>query len=254
MSTIVEPPTQELTQEGTSLQASAAALVIRDSAGFERAAEMLRAIKVYLRRVSDVFDPICDAAFKAHKTACAQRDGMKRHAVEAETAIKGRMATWEQEQERLRREAEAAAQRERERLEAEALAVAQAEQKRLRDEAQEKILREALEHEAAGDTEAATFLLEEPVYVPVVTPAPVFTPPVRVAAPPRVDGVSFRDTYRAEVTDLMALVQAVAKGQAPLTLLKADETALNGMARSLKTAMKVPGVRVVTSRTVAARA
>ena len=42
--------------------------------------------------------------------------------------------------------------------------------------------------------------------------------------PAKPSGVSYRENRKAEVTDLMALVKAVAAGQAPVTRLKPDMT------------------------------
>jgi hypothetical protein len=164
------------------------------------------------------------------------------------------MATWEQAETQRRRDAEAAAQRERERLEREAAALAAAEQRRLQTEAEDRRLQEAAQLEAAGDRAGAERLIAAPVAAPLVSPAPVFAPRPPVAAPPKVEGVSFRDAYHAEVVDLMALVKAVAAGQAPLTLLQVNTTALNGLARSLKGALVIPGVKVVSDRVAAVRA
>jgi hypothetical protein len=96
-------------------------------------------------------------------------------------------------------------------------------------------------------------LIEVPVEVIPVAPVAVFAPRPPVAAAPRVEGVSFRDTYTAEVFDLMALVRAVATGLAPITLLQVNTTALNGMARALKNALALPGVRVISGRVAAVR-
>lgn len=178
----------------------------------------------------------------------------KARATIAESTLKARMAAYEQEQERRRREAEEAARREQERLEREERERAAAEEARLRREAEDRQLADAAAAEAAGDTATARRIIEAPVAAPTVTPAPVFVPPAPVAVAPRVDGVSFRVNWRAEIVDLKALVQAVAAGRAPAALVKADEVALNGMARSLKGAMQVPGVRVVNQRTAAVRA
>ena len=79
--------------------------------------------------------------------------------------------------------------------------------------------------------------------------------PVVAATPaaPKVSGLSFRETYKAEVTDMRALVQAVASGAQPITLLQANQTALDGMARALKEALAIPGVRLVKDRIAASR-
>jgi len=54
--------------------------------------------------------------------------------------------------------------------------------------------------------------------------------------PPGLDGLGLE-------IDLQELVRAVSAGEAPLDLLIPAQCALNGLARSLKQAMRVPGVR-----------
>jgi hypothetical protein len=248
------PEAPALNQQGGELARAVAALQVTDDATFGQAGEWLRTIKGYLGRVAEVFDPIVDAAHKAHKVAVEQRKGLLTHALDAERTLKARMALYEQEQERKRREAEAAAARERARLEAEERERVAAEQKRLQAEAEEKRLAEAVQAEQRGDTETAERLVSAPVDIAPVVSKPVFVPPIMAPPAPRVEGVSFRDEWSAEVTDLSALVKAIAGGTVPLTLVKADQVALNGMARSLREAMKIPGVKAVSKRNVAARA
>ena len=136
--------------------------------------------------------------------------------------MKGALAGYEQEQTQLRRVAEVAAE---------------AERMRLADEIRQK---NALQTEAGGIM--ASFAPE-----PVVA-----VRPARME-PPKAEGISFRTQYRAEVVDFAALVQAVATRKAPLTLLQPDQAALNQMARAMKQAMNLPGVRLIKERVVAAR-
>lgn len=247
------PEAPALNQQGGELARAVAALAVVDDPTFTQAGEWLRTIKGYLGRVAEVFDPIVDAAHRAHKVAVEQRKGLLTHALDAERTLKARMALYEQEQERKRREAEAAAARERARLEAEERARVAAEQRRLQAEAEEQRLVEAVKAEQAGDKDAAERLVAAPVEVAPVVPKPVFVPPVVAVQAPRVEGVSFRDEWSAEVVDLSALVKAVAGGTVPLTVIKADQVALNGLARSLREAMSIPGVKAVSRRVVAAR-
>jgi hypothetical protein len=243
----------QLANEGEALVGTVQDLVVIDAESFGRAGEMLRTVKAYLRRVAEVFDPIVETAYRAHRTAVEQRKGVEQYALTAERVLKDRMATYEQAEARKRREAEEAARREQERLEAEERARVAAEQRRLEEEAEEQRLAEALAAEQAGDTARAQALIEAPVDVPTVTPRPVFVAPPPAPAP-AVAGVSFRDQWSAEVVSLIDLVRAVAAGRAPITYVKADEVALNQMARALKGAMNVPGVRVTSRRVTAARA
>lgn len=243
-----------LEQQAVTFSSTVEALAVVDAPTFERAGALVRAIAGYLKRVGEVMDPIVEAAHRAHKVAVTQRDGLLRPAQQAKRVLGERMASWEAKEARLRREAEEAAQRERERLECEARDAAEHEQRRLQAAAETARLEEAAALEAAGDGAGAVHLIEAPIAVPVVTPAPVFVPSPPPPPAPKISGVSFREDWTAEVVSLPELVRAVASGQQPMTLLAPNQVALNQLARALKGAMAVPGVRAVSSRTAAVRA
>ena len=118
------------------------------------------------------------------------------------------------------------------------------------------MLEAAAQAEADGDGETAERILAQPLVVDIPVPQPVFMPPVATTMPPpaKVSGVSFRETWTAEVTDFRALVKAVAEGRAPLSLVQADESALGQYARSTRGTQKVPGVRFFPKTTTAVRA
>jgi len=114
-----------------------------------------------------------------------------------------------------------------------------AEEKRRAEEiacrlAEDAALRAAEALQKEGMTAAADAVLEAPIVAPKIVMEQVATD----------TGVSYRDTYSAEVIDLMALVKAVAAGTAPIYFLQADQTALNGWARSSKGTLPLPGVKV----------
>lgn len=241
---IAVPESQALTQEATSLTTTANAILITDAPSFERAAEALKTIKAYLKRVGEVFDPIVDSAYQTHKTAVVQRAKFRDHAMKAEATIKLRMSEFEREQDRLRREAEEVQRRERERLEAEARAQQEAELDRLRKVEEDRRLEEAAAAEARGDTAAAAKIIEEPVLVAAPPPMPVFVPPVTVQRAPTVAGVSFRDVWDFEITN-EALV--------PREYLQIDEVKLRRVVQALKGATRIPGVKAISKRVVSAR-
>lgn len=143
---------------------------------------------------------------------------------QAERSLKRAMLTYQQEEARKRRheqeKLEKAAERKRHRLAQRAAEAAES----------------GDEHKAAAlDTQASTVV------------APV------VPAQPKVSGVSTRENWKAEVTDLMALVKAVAAGDASLTLIQANTTEINKRARALKSEFSVPGIRVYAEQSLAAR-
>ena len=120
----------------------------------------------------------------------------------------------------------------------------EAEKKRLAEEkarAEEK-LRLAVNIESIGTADAkraAEAILEEPIYVE----------PVAVEAP-HVEGSTHVPRWTFEVTDVMALIKAVAAGTENASLLAVNTTMLGQMARSQKNAAKVTGVRFYDAGTV----
>jgi hypothetical protein len=66
-------------------------------------------------------------------------------------------------------------------------------------------------------------------------------------------GVTLATRWEAEVTDLRALVQAVASGGVPLELLRPDDSALRIYARAHRDSAPVPGVRIYSVQEVRAR-
>ena len=92
---------------------------------------------------------------------------------------------------------------------------------------------DALEMERNGHPDEAKALLAQPLrYAPIVLPE----------FDDWLDGEGRQDYYSAEVIDLKTLVDAVAAGKQPLSLLQPDMTTLNKMARALKETMAIPGV------------
>lgn len=145
--------------------------------------------------------------------------------LDAENIIKRGMLAYQGEQERLRR----------------------AEEARLRDLAEKE--RQRLERQAAkadeqGKAEKAEDLREQAESLPV---------PVVAHSAPQVAGISTRENWSAEVTDMRALLQGVIDGKVPEVAVIADMKVLNAQARALKSAMNYPGVKAVCEKGISAR-
>ena len=213
--------------EGSSLSREIASLVVIDQESFDLAAGYRKAISDYLKRVDALCDPAIRAANVAADAARALKKTLQAPGLDGKKVLDALLTTWEQEQRRLTRLAQAAADRERQQAE------------------EETRLRWAVEAEAAGDGAKAQRILEAPH-----PPEIVLSPPASVAPPPKAEGLRFSTHWKAEVVDLRKLVQAVAEGQAPLEALEANLVVLNGLARSLKDALNLPGVKAVSERRV----
>jgi hypothetical protein len=134
------------------------------------------------------------------------------------------MVTWTVEQEARRREEER-------RLQEEA-----------RKRAEEEALRQALEAEQAGEKEEAEAILQEPVYVP----------PVKVASNiPKSKESHIRESWSAQVVDLMGLVKGIASGKVAIQAIEANMPFLNTQARHYREMMPnaFPGIVAVSKKT-----
>lgn len=210
---------EQIKTTGTQLFDTAAAVKIVSIATYQRAGAVVQDLLAYIRAVDDFMDPIVRAADLSLKTARSQRDSLRNPALELKRTLGSDMEAWDRaERDRLRRE-----------------------QDRLAHEAQAEAQAAALLAADARDDEGAVAAIAA-AEAPIVAFAP---PPPE---PPKADGVSYRVTWSAEVTDLLALVQAVAAGQVPLKVLQPDSTVLNTMARALKESLALPGVKAVARR------
>ena len=235
---------QHVESQGFALVDQARVLAVVDSESFQRAGLLRQAIKAYLKKVAEVCDPVIEAGLHAHRTALKQKTTLEAPALEADKLAMGRMVEYDQAQKARVREAELAVQRERERLEAEARAKAEVERKRLEAAAEERMVADALEAEARGDTEAAATIMAAPPAPVVVVPEPIFVPLPQIEVP-KAEGISTREVWKAEVVDLSALVAAVASGRQSMAFLLPNQVALNGMARAQKGMLAIPGVKAV---------
>ena len=146
---------------------------------------------------------------------------------QAERLLKDKLLTYSAEQDRIARERQA---------EADALA---------RKE-REKLERRAAKAEEKGKAEKAEVLRD----VAETTAAPVIE-----SAAPKLDGIATRETWKAVVTDELALIRHIAiERNDLLPLLEIDQSGLNAWARRLKDELDLPGVEVRKETSIAARA
>lgn len=123
------------------------------------------------------------------------------------------------------------------------------EERRLQEEArkraEEETLRQALEAEAAGEKEEAEAIIAEPVYVP----------PIKVVSEiPKSKESHIRETWSAEIIDVMALVKGIAEGKVDIQAIEPNNlikthSFLNTMASRYKLTLNIPGVKPVSKKT-----
>lgn len=226
ISDVAKAAASQADEESIALLASAEAFTITTPPEYEASAGLLRDVKAKQKdhntlRVS-ITRPLDEA--KAGIMELFKPAGER--LVKAEVGIKNAMLGFNREQQRLRQEA----------------------QRRLDEQAakeREKLRNQAEAARDKGKDDRATELEQRADSVPTLE--------VTTSAP-EVAGVSVRVTWHAEVRDLLALVKAVAEGKQPLSLLEPNMTQLNGLARTMKGDLAIPGVAAVSEEGIAARA
>ena len=197
-------------------------LTIKDDVQCRTAIEYEQGLSALIKWFDDIYDKPIKEAFAHHRGLVADKKTHVEPVEEAKRLIKGKRITYVDEQDRIRKAEEARLQSEARRL------------------AEEQALRDAIAAEAEGRPEEAEAIISEPVSVPTVTIAKT-TPSAGV-------GGAIREVWSAEIYDVHALVAAIVEGKASIGLIEPNMVALNGMARSLKANMTIPGVKAVSSK------
>lgn len=229
---------------------------------YATAAERLKGLKGLMKQVKDTFDPIIRKAHEAHKEAVAQAKKHETPLVEAEAIYKRAMMTYQTEQERQRQEQERKAREAAEREQAKLREQAAAAEAKAKADAEE-LRKKAEEAAAAGRAEEAAKLAAKAQTTEdkgaakaeaLQDRASLVPTPVIASSTPVVAGISTRKTYSAKVTDKMAMIKAIAAGQAPDNIVEANMTVLNALARSMKEGFSYPGVELVSETGIASKA
>lgn len=211
----------EVTEKALSIVEQAGMVKITDSKSYEVSGFLWKTIGEVMKEVKETFDPIVDAAFKAHKKACEQRSKYFDPLAKAQKEVKRLMGVWEAERE---------AERQAEQKRLEEIARKEEEERRLQEaiEAEEQAKANgATEQEAAQEAEA---IINEPVYVaPVVLPKET----------PKVKGLSFRTVWKFRITNLDAI---------PRQYMIPDEKAIGAIVRSSQGRIRIAGVEPYEER------
>lgn len=208
----------EQAQAAEDVKQRALSMRVTDEQTQAKAADFARRIKEKAKTIADYWKPLKDSAFKAHRALTAREAELLKPLSEAEAHLKTQISRFQLEQERIRRE-------EQRRLEAEA--------QRRAEEEREALLLQA--EDAGATAEEVSAMAEMPLAV-----APVVE--VAVGAP-KPGGVVIRRTWKAVVEDKSKLVTFVAANSSMLHLLVPDQSALNAMAKAMKSAGAIPGVK-----------
>ncbi len=191
-----------------------------------RAGEDLKAVKTLAKQIEGKRTAITGPLNKALKEVNSLFRPAKGWLKEAEGILKGKLLEYQNEQERIAREAQAKAD-------------AEARKER------EKLERKAKLVGAVGMSDKAEELREE---------AETKIAPVVKSAAPKIAGIARRETWKAEITDEIALIKHIVKERPELLgLVHVSQSALNDLARLHKDELNMPGVKAVKVSSIAAR-
>ena len=195
---------------------------------YQQALALTKSVKVVAAELKTVFDTVQPHAYKAFKAVSSANTGIKEQLDAEERRLKNLAAAFEDEQEKKRRETEAALQKQ-------------------------------IQEQERAQRDVDAMLAEDegrPAEADAIRDAPSTVPPVTVAKDrfvPKVAGASRRETWKAECLDLAELAKAVVAGTVPVQAIQPDQTFLNQQARALKSALNYPGVRVYSESTMTVR-
>lgn len=206
---IVEPV--EVEQKALSIVDKAKLVKVVDQGSYISAGNMWKSLDEIIKEVKETFDPICEAANKAHKAATAKRASFLDPLEGAKKSVKSLMSAYDLEQEKIRKAEER-------KLEEEA---------RKRDE--EARLAEAIELEKEGRKDEAEQVLSESSVIPVFV----------AKTTPKIEGVVYRTIWKYRITDASKL---------PREFLVPDEVKIGGVVRSLKGSTNIPGVEAYETK------
>jgi len=245
----MENTEQQLQTRALSWPEQARAITVADQQTYDQAAEMLKGVADLTKQIKDHYAPLRTAAWETHRKICASEKGLLTPVEGADRILRNSIAAFDQEQERIRiaaerRAREDAIRRERERLAEEARV---REERRRKDEEERLAVAADAESFGASEEEINHILEPEPADEEYVLPPQIIIPKVQTYQ--KAAGISTRQTWHAEVTSIRVLAHAIGTGSAAPNLILPNMAALNGLARSLKGAMNVPGVKAASETT-----
>lgn len=197
----------ELESKALAIPTQAQSIIVASSADMEKADKFNQDVKAMVKQVDDVFKPLADKAFQAHRAITSKWNEIKKPLIEAQEIITRKVRTYIQEEKRKAKEEEARLREPARKLE------------------EERRLAEALELEAEGRKEEAQAVIDEPMDIPM----PTVEPDV-----PKYDARTYRPpTPKARIINKGKFLQWVVASPDRYAYVIIDERALNAKAKSL---------------------
>lgn len=235
---------------------------------FQATATHLQEIKAAQKKADAFFDPPIKQAYDLHRMLVARKKVLTEPLTQSERIDKAKMLTFQQEEQakaeaerrRLQAIADEAARKEREKIEqaaakqraieAEARAKAEAARREAEQASAAERKRLIAEAEAAERKAAAALAKQEAAEE---KSAAVVAPVIAVAsAAPTAKGISTRKVWTAEIVDLEKFL-AFAVEHKRHDLILPNEKVLDALAKGLKSAASIPGVKFSEVSSVSAR-
>lgn len=206
---------RKLQQSGLALVGRARSITIDNNDDYQAAAAFTVEIKRQAKDVKAYWADPKQAADEAHKRIVAKEKAMLTPLDEAERILKATMGVYTRrvEEERLR---------------------AEAEMKRKQREEADRLLREAMEAERSGDSDAAEASLTIAQMIEEMPSAPIAAQPVKAA------GVSERKVWKCRVID-EAKVPASVNG---IVIRPVDQRAIEQIAKMTNGTAIIPGMEL----------
>lgn len=182
-------------------------LIVQDDPGYIAAQEALKVIRAQEKEVENYFGPLVKKAHEMHKALKAKENAFTKPLQEVYSAISYQCSKYnlEKEKEARRKAAE--------------------EEARRRKIEEDRKIEEAKALEDSGRHEEAEEVISEPVVVA----------PVKIESAPRVQNVSYRDTWKFKIEK---------PGLLPREYTIPDEVKIGGVVRAMKGATNITGVIV----------
>lgn len=197
----------------------AKAIAVIDQQSYDIAVVDVKQIAQVKKAITEHYGPLKKAAQDSHKKIVAAEKQFLDPLDEADRIIRQSITRWSQEQERIRIEAQR-------KVEAEARA----------KEEQERLAKAVQAEEMGVNPVIVEKILETPKPIEPVITAPTFQ---------KAAGIASRETWRAEVTDIKALCQSIVDGKIQPEAVSPNMAVLNGLARSFKDDLNIPGIKAV---------
>lgn len=208
---------QEIKQEALTVVEQAKIIKITDQKSYDHACSLLLdQVKPFRKRWEEYWESVKQPAYQAYRAVLNKFNEGDAPLEAAERQIKGEIARWDTEQERIRQQLQRQAEEDARKAE------------------EEERLRVATLAEESGATEEQVM---EIVNAPVMAIAPPVAPTYQ-----RASGMSTRENYKARVVDMKKLCAAIGKGTVPITYVLPNESVLNARAKADKNTLNIPGV------------